>query len=283
MYRFITSVSFCVAGSISIAALTSPAGAYSEIEYDRPDVSEMIERDWLDLEIVERGRPKYPDTLAFVKRDGWVHMGFNILDNGSVGEVHVIASYPPKIFDKISMRALKTWKFATNVDGKAVNFPEHNQILLTHVFDGPTGVRRVIRSRLERARIAILEEKNYESAAELLDSASKQKKGEWLSLYELAAVEQTRTLLSFAQGNYDSAIDEGERTLRLGITLDEANILATHRLLFSSYINKKRYSDAVRVYDSWVELDPTVADSEITPTLERIRATLDEGRSIVIE
>lgn len=65
--------------------------------------------------------PNYPRKAARQGIEGWVKLGFTVLEDGTVTSVDVIDADPKRIFDKSAKRAIMKWKFKPKiVNGKAV-------------------------------------------------------------------------------------------------------------------------------------------------------------------
>lgn len=74
-----------------------------------------------DVIPVVRIPPMYPRRAAIAKIEGWVELEFTITETGSVEEVTVLKSKPPRIFDREAIRALYKWKFKPKIeDGVAM-------------------------------------------------------------------------------------------------------------------------------------------------------------------
>jgi TonB family protein len=232
---------------------------------------------------IKQIKPRYPRTAAYGGKEGWVQMRYSINVNGLVENVVVVDSYPDESFNRSAVKALERWEFSIPAADAGVTFPITRQMVITFKLDGHNGVRLDVGKKLKKARELIVEDKDNETAERYLNEISEKGKEDWLNMYELAALEQTYALLSFSRESYDKAITHGERTLRLGSTLDEGNIRSTHRLLFFSYFNSNEFADVVRIYDNWVKLDPAIADSKFSPNVETIRTSLNEGRTIIVE
>lgn len=271
-----------IAGLTSLL-LSSPPSVVAQEPIIPPKARSYEDRQWYDLEATKRVPPTYPQRAARKGQDGWVHIRHKLADNGDVVDPVVVQSYPPGVFDKSALRAVEKWQYAKPVGAEGGGFPEYAQIVITYELEGRAGVRPSVGKKLKKTNKDIIEDKDYDTALTNLNELSLKGRDDWLSMYELAAIEQTRALLAYATGNYEDAIDHGERTLRLGNTLDKPNIIATHRILFSAYFGDRRFREAVRMYDKWLDLDPTAAESSISETIEQIRTILDSGQEIVIE
>lgn len=64
--------------------------------------------------------PRYPMRAASRKIEGWVKVEFTITKTGTVKDPKVVASQPPKVFDRAALKAISRWKFKPKVvDGKS--------------------------------------------------------------------------------------------------------------------------------------------------------------------
>ena len=66
------------------------------------------------LEIIPHGtiQPKYPETAARRKLEGWVKVEFTINEGGWVGDVVILDSDPKGIFEQTTVEAVQTWKYS---------------------------------------------------------------------------------------------------------------------------------------------------------------------------
>ena len=77
-----------------------------------------------DIIPLVRIRPMYPRDAAMKGIEGWVKVEFTITAIGTVKDPRVIASDPPRIFNREALRAILKWKFKPRVvDGVAVDRP----------------------------------------------------------------------------------------------------------------------------------------------------------------
>ena len=53
----------------------------------------------------------YPELLRYAGIEGWVLLGFDILSDGRVADVHVIRSDPPFLFDLSAALSLSRWYY----------------------------------------------------------------------------------------------------------------------------------------------------------------------------
>ena len=68
-----------------------------------------------------RIEPQYPRKAAMQKIEGWVTLQFNITPAGTVSDVQILDSKPPKIFDRAAIKALRKWKYRPKTEnGKPV-------------------------------------------------------------------------------------------------------------------------------------------------------------------
>ena len=58
-----------------------------------------------------RINPIYPKRARKLKKEGFVNLDFTITAAGSVTDVNITDSNPPKLFDRAASRALQQWKF----------------------------------------------------------------------------------------------------------------------------------------------------------------------------
>jgi len=97
-------------------ALISPSTltelAYSEI----PQVNNSGSQDntlfSTDLMPLQQIHPVYPPKARRQSIEGWVKVGFVITTEGSVSNVRLIESTPPRIFDRAAIKAISRWKFS---------------------------------------------------------------------------------------------------------------------------------------------------------------------------
>ncbi len=65
--------------------------------------------------------PLYPPRALQLKKEGFVTMRFTINTDGTVRDIKVVQSEPPKLFESAAISALKKWKFKPKIEnGKAV-------------------------------------------------------------------------------------------------------------------------------------------------------------------
>ncbi len=69
-----------------------------------------------DVIPVVRIPPMYPRRAAIAKIEGWVKLEFTITETGSVEDVKVVESKPPRVFDREAVRALYKWKFKPRIE-----------------------------------------------------------------------------------------------------------------------------------------------------------------------
>jgi len=75
-----------------------------------------------DIIPIVRIEPTYPRDALLRGIEGWVRVRFTITPDGSVMNPAVIASEPPRMFDREATRAILRWKFRPRiVDGQAVS------------------------------------------------------------------------------------------------------------------------------------------------------------------
>lgn len=64
-----------------------------------------------------RVNPQYPTNAQSRGIEGWVEIRFTITAAGTVRDPVVIASEPPRIFDRAALRAIRKWKYNPKIDG----------------------------------------------------------------------------------------------------------------------------------------------------------------------
>lgn len=97
-------------------------------EFDQPDMPEVI----------SRKAPAYPEDAIRSRAFGYNVMKFLIDETGNVTTVEVLGSFPAKTFDKASIRAIKSWKYAAT--GK-----KHSGKVMMHYSMGPLQKEQVTR------------------------------------------------------------------------------------------------------------------------------------------
>jgi len=65
-----------------------------------------------DLIPLQQIHPVYPPKARRQSIEGWVKVGFVITTEGSVSNVRLIESTPPRIFDRAAIKAISRWKFS---------------------------------------------------------------------------------------------------------------------------------------------------------------------------
>jgi periplasmic protein TonB len=72
-----------------------------------------------DVIPVVRVPPAYPQRAKQAKLEGSVTMAVTIRPDGSVADVQVLESNPPRLFDQAAIQAMQRWKFRPKiVNGK---------------------------------------------------------------------------------------------------------------------------------------------------------------------
>ncbi len=119
---------------ISCPEYVSPVSNYSSVQdVSRTILNELIPKD--PFSAFENNKPKLPYnqklTLAWLPPiqyplhtrvlEGWVKLEIQVNAQGTVGDIHVIAANPPRVFDRTAIRAYKKAKFLPEIiNGKAV-------------------------------------------------------------------------------------------------------------------------------------------------------------------
>lgn len=246
------------------------------IEYLEP--KKLKTYGWSKVKPIERKRPLYPPDASYARQEGWVHMGYTITEDGTVTDPVVIASYPGKVFHKVSFRALSQWTYAVPTEDDDYTLPIDHQIVFVFQLKGMEGTRRLFGRKLARLREGIFEGKDLDKVKRELDDVANDAKKEKLNLYELAALEQAHAIYDLTVGDYDAAVTHAERTLRLSATFDDDNIKVTHHLLLTAYFNLQDYKEVIRVYDDWLAIDPSVAEKDFAPAVEKMREDIAQRR-----
>jgi TonB family protein len=63
-------------------------------------------------QLLSKTLPTYPPRAERRGVEGWVHLTYAIKPDGSVDEVRVVDSEPPRVFDQEAMTALRQWRYA---------------------------------------------------------------------------------------------------------------------------------------------------------------------------
>ena len=63
---------------------------------------------------VLRAEPIYPPAAYQEFQAGWVILEYDIATDGTTTNIEVLRSSPPEIFDGVSRRALREWRFPPN-------------------------------------------------------------------------------------------------------------------------------------------------------------------------
>lgn len=69
-----------------------------------------------DARVVTPPRPSYPPAAVRSRQNGWVEVEFTVTEAGSVQDVKVISSDPPRVFDREAIRAVQQAKFEAKLD-----------------------------------------------------------------------------------------------------------------------------------------------------------------------
>lgn len=68
-----------------------------------------------------RIEPQYPRKASMQGIEGWVTLKFSITPAGTVSDIQILDSKPPRIFDRAAIKALLKWKYRPKTeDGKPV-------------------------------------------------------------------------------------------------------------------------------------------------------------------
>ena len=81
--------------------------------------------------------PDYPPRARQQGLTGWVEVEFTITPAGTVSDARVVASDPPYVFDRATLRAVRRWRYNPKIeDGVAV---ARSGVLVRVRFDDPGG------------------------------------------------------------------------------------------------------------------------------------------------
>lgn len=69
-----------------------------------------------EVRVVVPPRPTYPAAAARNRQDGWVEVEFTIAADSSVQNAKVLASNPPRVFDREALQAIQQAKFEARLD-----------------------------------------------------------------------------------------------------------------------------------------------------------------------
>ena len=65
--------------------------------------------------VVLRAEPSYPPQAYQEFQSGWVILEYDIASDGTTTGIEVVRSSPPELFDGVSRRALREWRFPPNM------------------------------------------------------------------------------------------------------------------------------------------------------------------------
>jgi protein TonB len=69
-----------------------------------------------DARVVTPPRPSYPPNAVRNRQNGWVEVEFTVTEGGSVQNVRVISSDPPRVFDREAIRAVQQATFEAKLE-----------------------------------------------------------------------------------------------------------------------------------------------------------------------
>ena len=79
---------------------------------------------------IVRVQPQYPQKAARSAIEGWVLLEYTVTPSGTVENVKVLDSKPPRIFDKSAVRAVMKWRFKPQMaDGKPIAVPNQKNVI----------------------------------------------------------------------------------------------------------------------------------------------------------
>lgn len=100
--------------SIDISAISSLSGA----QVESPTIAEPTFYDANSLQVLRKVNPRYPRRAKMRKLEGSVQLSFLIDKEGNVSNVLIVNSNPKNAFDKVSITAIKKWKFKASNEEK---------------------------------------------------------------------------------------------------------------------------------------------------------------------
>ena len=86
---------------------------------ERPDIKGPVLAPAQDRDVIPlvRINPEYPQRALRAGTEGWVQVQFTITGTGSVTDVVVVESSPPRIFDEAAVSAVSRWRYNPKVEG----------------------------------------------------------------------------------------------------------------------------------------------------------------------
>ena len=81
------------------------------------------------LEPIYRTEPVYPQSALMRNIEGQVKLKIDILPDGSVTNLRIISSYPPRVFNRSAKRAVSSWRYQKTTKGKKGHIVELKYVL----------------------------------------------------------------------------------------------------------------------------------------------------------
>ncbi len=79
------------------------------------------------LQPLKRVEPVYPQEAALNGTEGWVTFTIDITETGDVQNIKLVESYPNRVFERESRRALSRWKYQPQLhNGKTMRVENHS-------------------------------------------------------------------------------------------------------------------------------------------------------------
>ena len=105
--------SLCLPAALIAAACASPPMAVQPF----PDAEAQQTKSCAERPApILRAEPAYPPAAREEFQPGWVILEYDIAANGTTTNINVIRSSPPEVFDGVSRRALRDWRFPPNAE-----------------------------------------------------------------------------------------------------------------------------------------------------------------------
>lgn len=98
------------AGENSAATATSNAATPPPTSAPTPEPAQPT-GETRDAQLVRASTPQYPSIAARRRDEGWVEVEFTVMPDGSIANIRVVDSQPPRIFDRAAMDSVQRWTF----------------------------------------------------------------------------------------------------------------------------------------------------------------------------
>jgi len=184
---------------------------------------------------VERVSPRYPESAARSRAEGWVQMSYVIDKNGDVQDPMIEDFGGHRAFKRSALMAIKKWKFAPAMkDGKATE-QCHQSVQFDFTMGDINGASRRFINKYKKAD-ALIQSQEYAAAQTLLDALHNDKNQ---NRYENAWLWNIDANLAGKLGDKHREMKSIHRTLASSKshsadskTFDDSYIGILHRRLF---------------------------------------------------